>query len=94
MAGRSTFLGYDSVPEGYAADSAQTYRHLCIPEGCPAAVCGVAAESAESAERLEQLRLLEEGISIHVVHTPFDTIGVDTEEDLLAVERILRERAG
>ena len=36
----------------------------------------------ESAERLEQLRLLEEGISIHVVHTPFDTIGVDTEEDL------------
>ena len=48
----------------------------------------------ESVERLEQLRLLEEGISIHVVHTMFDTIGVDTEEDLLAVERILRERAG
>ncbi len=44
----------------------------------------------ESAERLEQLRLLEEGISIHVVHTPFDTIGVDTEEDLLAAERVLR----
>jgi 3-deoxy-manno-octulosonate cytidylyltransferase (CMP-KDO synthetase) len=48
----------------------------------------------ESVERLEQLRLLEEGISIHVRHTPFDTIGVDTEEDLLAVERILRERVG
>jgi 3-deoxy-manno-octulosonate cytidylyltransferase (CMP-KDO synthetase) len=48
----------------------------------------------ESVERLEQLRLLEEGISIHVVPTPFDTIGVDTEEDLLAVERILRERSG
>jgi 3-deoxy-manno-octulosonate cytidylyltransferase (CMP-KDO synthetase) len=46
----------------------------------------------ESVERLEQLRLLEEGISIHVVPTPFDTIGVDTEEDLLAVERVLRER--
>ena len=42
----------------------------------------------ESAERLEQLRLLEEGISIHVVHTTFDTIGVDTEEDLLAAEQI------
>jgi len=47
----------------------------------------------ESVERLEQLRLLEEGISVHVMHTPFDTIGVDTEEDLLAVERILRERS-
>jgi 3-deoxy-manno-octulosonate cytidylyltransferase (CMP-KDO synthetase) len=48
----------------------------------------------ESVERLEQLRLLEQGISIHVASTPFDTIGVDTEEDLLAVERILRERSG
>jgi 3-deoxy-manno-octulosonate cytidylyltransferase (CMP-KDO synthetase) len=46
----------------------------------------------ESVERLEQLRLLEEGLSIHVAPTPFNTIGVDTEEDLLAVERILRER--
>jgi len=47
----------------------------------------------ESAERLEQLRLLEEGISIHVVPTPFDTIGVDTEEDLLAAERILQQQS-
>ncbi len=48
----------------------------------------------ESTERLEQLRLLEEGMSIHVAPTRFGTIGVDTEEDLLAVERILRERSG
>ena len=47
----------------------------------------------EAAERLEQLRLLEEGISIHVVHTPFDTIGVDTEEDLLAAERVLQRQS-
>ncbi len=46
----------------------------------------------ESVERLEQLRWLEEGISIHVVPTPFDTIGVDTEEDLLAAERILERQ--
>jgi 3-deoxy-manno-octulosonate cytidylyltransferase (CMP-KDO synthetase) len=46
----------------------------------------------ESAERLEQLRWLEEGISIHVVPTPFDTIGVDTEEDLVAAEKILQQR--
>jgi 3-deoxy-manno-octulosonate cytidylyltransferase (CMP-KDO synthetase) len=43
----------------------------------------------ESAERLEQLRLLENGIHIHVEHTTFDTIGVDTEDDLLAAERVL-----
>lgn len=47
------------------------------------------ARSLESAERLEQLRFLENGIDIHVEPTPFDTIGVDTEEDRLAVETIL-----
>jgi len=44
----------------------------------------------ETAERLEQLRFLENGIPIHVVETSEPTIGVDTEEDLLAVEARLR----
>lgn len=45
--------------------------------------------SLEKAERLEQLRFLENGISIHVGHTPYDTVGVDTEEDLQRVLRLL-----
>jgi 3-deoxy-manno-octulosonate cytidylyltransferase (CMP-KDO synthetase) len=44
----------------------------------------------EEAERLEQLRFLENGIPIHVAETPFDTVGVDTEEDVRRVEEILR----
>ncbi|MEJ2109573.1 MAG: 3-deoxy-manno-octulosonate cytidylyltransferase [Acidobacteriota bacterium] len=36
----------------------------------------------EKAEKLEQLRFLENGIDILVEETPYDTIGVDTEEDL------------
>jgi 3-deoxy-manno-octulosonate cytidylyltransferase (CMP-KDO synthetase) len=43
----------------------------------------------EAAEKLEQLRFLENGIDIYVTDTPYDTIGVDTEEDLRAVEAIL-----
>jgi 3-deoxy-manno-octulosonate cytidylyltransferase (CMP-KDO synthetase) len=46
----------------------------------------------EQVERLEQLRLLDNGIDIYVAPAPGDTIGVDTEEDLLAVERVLRAR--
>src|SRR5580692_4030369 len=46
----------------------------------------------ERSERLEQLRFLENGVPIYVAETPFDTVGVDTEEDVLRVERILRER--
>ena len=47
----------------------------------------------EAAEKLEQLRFLEYGIDIYVAETPYDTIGVDTEEDLRAVEAILSARA-
>jgi 3-deoxy-manno-octulosonate cytidylyltransferase (CMP-KDO synthetase) len=46
----------------------------------------------ERSERLEQLRFLEHGWAIHVAETPFDTVGVDTEEDLLRAERILQQR--
>ena len=44
----------------------------------------------EQTERLEQLRFLENGIDIYVEPTDFDTIGVDTEEDLHRVEALLR----
>jgi 3-deoxy-manno-octulosonate cytidylyltransferase (CMP-KDO synthetase) len=44
----------------------------------------------ELSERLEQLRFLDNGVSLHVTETPFDTVGVDTEEDLRRVEDILR----
>lgn len=43
----------------------------------------------ESVEKLEQLRLLEAGIDIYVANAPGDTIGVDTEEDLLKAEAML-----
>jgi len=50
----------------------------------------------EQNERLEQLRFLENGVPIYVAETCFDTVGVDTEEDLRRVEEILRAsvRAG
>ena len=46
----------------------------------------------ESVEKLEQLRLLEAGIDIYVAGAPADTIGVDTEEDLLRAEAALMSR--
>ena len=45
----------------------------------------------EEAEKLEQLRVLEAGYKIRVIETQFDSVGVDTEEDLKRVEAILQK---
>jgi 3-deoxy-manno-octulosonate cytidylyltransferase (CMP-KDO synthetase) len=45
----------------------------------------------EKLEKLEQLRALEHGFSISVVITPFDSISVDTPEDLTRVRKIMEK---
>lgn len=45
----------------------------------------------EKCEKLEQLRALENGMKIKVVKTHFQSIGIDTPEDLVRAENYLRE---
>jgi 3-deoxy-manno-octulosonate cytidylyltransferase (CMP-KDO synthetase) len=45
--------------------------------------------SLENAEKLEQLRVLEYGYRIKTVETKFDTVGVDTPQDLEKVKEVL-----
>jgi len=56
------------------------------------AFCALPESELERSERLEQLRFLENGWRIYAAETPFDTVGVDTEEDVKRVEQILKER--
>jgi 3-deoxy-manno-octulosonate cytidylyltransferase (CMP-KDO synthetase) len=44
----------------------------------------------EQAEQLEQLRLIENGISIQCIQAQEPTIGIDTQEDLIAAETFLK----
>ena len=46
----------------------------------------------EKNERLEQLRAIEHGYKIKVIETKFETIGVDTPEDLQTAKLLLEKR--
>ena len=90
-------IPYDRDRQSAANDAAPhgvvTYwKHLGLYAYRRAALARFAALTPgplEQTERLEQLRLLENGLSLYVAETEFDTVGVDTAEDLARVEQIL-----
>ncbi len=68
------------------------YRHVGLYAYRRSALLVLAAlepTPLERAEALEQLRALEHGIRIKAVETAYDSIGVDTPEDLEQVRRLL-----
>ncbi len=94
--GRALYFSRAAIP--YDRDSAGNVsyqKHLGIYAYRKTALdrfFKMASGNLEITERLEQLRFLENRIDIYVTSTPFDTIGVDTEEDLLAVDLLLRNQ--
>jgi len=92
--GRALYFSRATIPYDRDAAGFSGYRkHLGIYAYRKSALERFAAlppSPLEKLERLEQLRLLENGIAIYVADAPRDTIGVDTEEDLLRAEELLR----
>jgi 3-deoxy-manno-octulosonate cytidylyltransferase (CMP-KDO synthetase) len=92
-AGWALYFSRATIPYDRDGAKPQYFKHLGFyAYRKPALDCFVTLpeSSLERSERLEQLRFLENGIPIHVAKTPYDTVGVDTEEDLQRVEEILR----
>jgi 3-deoxy-manno-octulosonate cytidylyltransferase (CMP-KDO synthetase) len=90
--GRALYFSRASIP--YDRDNArpQYWKHIGLYAYRKSALerfPTLPASALEQTERLEQLRFLENGISIYVEPTDFDTIGVDTEDDLRRVETLL-----
>ena len=91
-AGRALYFSRAAIPFDRDGASPRYYKHLGFYAYRKPALDRFVAlpeSSLERSERLEQLRFLENGIPIHVAETPYDTVGVDTEEDLQRVEKIL-----
>ena len=94
--GRALYFSRATIPfDRDLRGQARYYKHLgfyAYRKPALDAFCAWPESELERSERLEQLRFLDHGVAIYVAETPFDTVGVDTEEDLQRVERILRER--
>jgi len=94
-AGRALYFSRATIPFDRDGSSPSYFKHLGFYAYRKAALdrfCALPESPSERSERLEQLRFLENGIPIQVAETPYDTVGVDTEEDLRRVEEILWQR--
>jgi|SRR5215470_2192955 len=91
--GRALYFSRATVPYDRDGTRPSYYKHLGFYAYRKAALdrfVMLSESFLERSERLEQLRFLENGIPIHVGETAYDTVGVDTEEDLRRVEEIVR----
>lgn len=91
--GRALYFSRATIPfDRDRTDAVRYYKHLgfyVYRKAALDAFCTWPESELERNERLEQLRFLDHGIAIHVAETAFDTVGVDTEDDLRRVEAIL-----
>lgn len=93
--GRALYFSRATIPHDRDGAGTARYKHLGFYAYRREALdrfCSLPESALEHCERLEQLRFLENGIAIYVAETPFDTIGVDSEDDLRRVEALLRTK--
>lgn len=93
--GRALYFSRATIPFDRDRTQPRYFKHLGFYAYRKAALdrfVKLPESSLERSERLEQLRFLENGIPIFIAETEFDSVGVDTEEDLQRVVEILKRR--
>lgn len=95
--GRALYFSRSTIPyDRDGTGGAEVRKHLGLYAYRKAALAKFAAmppSALEQIERLEQLRMLENGMSLYVEPTEYDTIGVDTDDDLRRAEKLLSKRS-
>lgn len=93
LAGRALYFSRATIPFDRDRAKPGYFKHLGLYAYRKAALdrfLSLPESSLERSERLEQLRFLENGISIFCAETRYDSVGVDTEEDLQRVIELLK----
>ena len=95
LSGRALFFSRATIPFDRDKTNPRYFKHLGLYAYRKSALdrfVTLPESSLEKSERLEQLRFLENGIPIYCGETPYDSVGVDTEEDLQRAVEILKKR--
>ena len=89
-------IPYSRVHVSAASDFSACLKHIGFygyTKSFLGRLCAEKPSQIERAESLEQLRALWLGAKIKVVMTDYDSWGVDTPEDVIRVEKLLRQRS-
>jgi 3-deoxy-manno-octulosonate cytidylyltransferase (CMP-KDO synthetase) len=92
LSGRALYFSRATIPFDRDGTSSRYFKHLGLYAYRKPALdrfVKLPESSLEKRERLEQLRFLENGIFIYCAETPYDSLGVDTEEDLQRAIKML-----
>lgn len=91
LAGDAIYFSRAPIPHLRDAGAGEHYKHIGLYVYRRDFLLGYSqlpVGPLERAERLEQLRALENGHAIRVVETDYESLGVDTPEDLDRVSRM------
>ncbi|HSW49558.1 MAG TPA: 3-deoxy-manno-octulosonate cytidylyltransferase [Bryobacteraceae bacterium] len=94
LGGNAIYFSRSPIPFARSGESVH-FKHIGLYVYRKAFLVGYSALPVgplEETEKLEQLRALENGFKIRVVETAYDSLGVDTPEDLRRVSAVVEEQ--
>ena len=65
--------------------------YLCLYSNCIKKIISLKPSKLELSESLEQLRWLENGYTVKLNTTKFDSFSIDTKEDLIFAEEFINK---
>ncbi len=95
--GNAIYFSRSPIPFDRENQGVQYFKHLGFYGYRKSFLMGfkdLPESKLEEAEKLEQLRVIEAGYKIKVIETTFDTVAVDTQDDLDRVKEILKTSGG
>ncbi|MCX6349553.1 MAG: 3-deoxy-manno-octulosonate cytidylyltransferase [Candidatus Aureabacteria bacterium] len=96
LSGLALYFSRSLIPSGGMAPRGKTYKHIGLygyRKYFLMRLVRLPPSELEKREHLEQLRVLENGYKIRVLTVRWETVGVDTPEDLEKARKLIRQKS-